>query len=573
MTQKNSALCTSVALAPSVTLAVDEEAMVRALRYAFTNHDTVVQELLQNARRAGARSVDVWHDPQRQELVVRDDGVGIADFQALLTIGRSGWSPQTCNDEQPYGVGFMSALYAATRVQVRSISGSLVFDTDRALAKQPLSIDPNVRTDTGCEVTLTGFDWLGGAQDRLAAMCRGFELPVSFNGDDIPREHALGQTTTAALQTHVGTLILGESPSAKTVVYLQGFRVYPQATDWSGATANVLHLDGRRYRGRLPDRDKVVDEELMLDEAAAAIHAGWEQRLESMRSKLSEIDFCRLGHPIARALHRLELFNDIPVVPQEWLKVYSKPPRSQFEWENSPMEPAEVPGGVLRRDDVISRSVHIADIDSFWEVSPENEAVSVNAQAQLAWALRALVISEALDRGHWLFKHAAIHSDLEVTWRALGERRRDTTDTRSTHEQWGREIVLVDSIELQAGDLNASVTGEILWHDNAYWVACGGSSIVPSFVTETVQQGASYTNDFRDNQDDAGQDASTLNQILRKMLAKSPEDEIASALQAAIRDFADLRNLHCRISISAAGHVEVSELRHQTDGLLLEAAP
>lgn len=114
MTQKNPAPSTPVAqapsVAPSVTLAVDEEATVRALC-------------------AGARSVDEWHDPQRQELVVRDDGVGIADFQALLAIGRGGWSPQTCNDEQPYGVGLMSALYAATRVQVRCISGSLVFDT------------------------------------------------------------------------------------------------------------------------------------------------------------------------------------------------------------------------------------------------------------------------------------------------------------------------------------------------------------------------------------------------------------------------------------------------------------
>lgn len=82
---------------------MDEKALRQSLRFAFANHDTVVQELIQNARRAGASKVIVNYSAETQELFIVDDGCGIDDFSKLMTIGVSGWSQSVAQAEKPYG--------------------------------------------------------------------------------------------------------------------------------------------------------------------------------------------------------------------------------------------------------------------------------------------------------------------------------------------------------------------------------------------------------------------------------------------------------------------------------------
>ncbi|MCE9552831.1 MAG: hypothetical protein K8T91_05575, partial [Planctomycetes bacterium] len=63
-------------------------------------------EILQNARRAGAKHVHITnHDGQ---VTVRDDGRGIEDFQTLLDLGGSNWPARHQKleaAEDPAGVG------------------------------------------------------------------------------------------------------------------------------------------------------------------------------------------------------------------------------------------------------------------------------------------------------------------------------------------------------------------------------------------------------------------------------------------------------------------------------------
>jgi K+-sensing histidine kinase KdpD len=61
----------------------------------FRNDDSgIFIELLQNARRAGATTVEVTIDPadgvgNSSTVTVMDNGAGIEDFQDLVTLGRS----------------------------------------------------------------------------------------------------------------------------------------------------------------------------------------------------------------------------------------------------------------------------------------------------------------------------------------------------------------------------------------------------------------------------------------------------------------------------------------------------
>ena len=121
-----------------IQVRINEEGALRNQRYAFTDRYTLVTELLQNARRAGATRIDITHDASAQRLCVADDGHGIADFQKLLTFNESGWDEATSDQERPFGIGFSKCLYAASRCIVTSGRQRVDFATEAALAKAPI---------------------------------------------------------------------------------------------------------------------------------------------------------------------------------------------------------------------------------------------------------------------------------------------------------------------------------------------------------------------------------------------------------------------------------------------------
>ena len=173
-----------------VQVRINEEGALRNQRYAFTDRYTLVSELLQNARRAGAQRIEVLYDEASRILRVIDDGCGIEDFQKLLTFNESGWNEGTCQEERPFGIGFSKCLYSASRCIVSSRSQKIDFLTEEALDRRPIKVlDIEHHPDTVIE--LHGVE-LPGLKTRLTSVCSGFPVPVVFNGIEMPRPHALG---------------------------------------------------------------------------------------------------------------------------------------------------------------------------------------------------------------------------------------------------------------------------------------------------------------------------------------------------------------------------------------------
>lgn len=165
---------------------IHEAGALRNQRYAITDRFTLVSELLQNARRAGARRIEVRYDEPTQSLQVSDDGGGIQDFQALLSLHASGWSPALREAEQAFGVGFSQCLYSARRCRVTSGAQQVDFDCAAALAQQPIEVTNTDASLPGTCVHLQGVtlpDW----QARIERLCVGFPVPVWLNGQELPR--------------------------------------------------------------------------------------------------------------------------------------------------------------------------------------------------------------------------------------------------------------------------------------------------------------------------------------------------------------------------------------------------
>ena len=64
-----------------IQVRINEEGALRNQRFAFTDRFTLVSELLQNARRAGATSIAINHDAEAGTLTIRDNGRGMGRMQ------------------------------------------------------------------------------------------------------------------------------------------------------------------------------------------------------------------------------------------------------------------------------------------------------------------------------------------------------------------------------------------------------------------------------------------------------------------------------------------------------------
>lgn len=102
----------------------------------YESSESVVDELVQNAQRAGARRLEVrlagpsWQ-PGRAAMIVRDDGCGLTNPVDLLRLAHSGWSQDVVEDVEPFGMGFWSTATVADTVLVRSNEWAIRIDAAR----------------------------------------------------------------------------------------------------------------------------------------------------------------------------------------------------------------------------------------------------------------------------------------------------------------------------------------------------------------------------------------------------------------------------------------------------------
>jgi hypothetical protein len=161
----------------------------------FRNDDAGIwTEILQNARRAGANSVDLTikpGEPTQDHCVItfQDDGRGIEDFQSLLTLGTSDWDAETQSAEDPAGMGFFSLC----RSQVEVYSGNRYVKLTPAvfLGKAEAHVETGGEFIQGTRLHFTRQstrDALIAALKQVTEFC---PIEVRLEGQSLPRHDFL----------------------------------------------------------------------------------------------------------------------------------------------------------------------------------------------------------------------------------------------------------------------------------------------------------------------------------------------------------------------------------------------
>lgn len=152
----------------------------------FDNTNTsIMRELLQNSRRAGATKVEIWRDANSGVYLYSDNGRGCEPGE-LMQLGGSNWGPPVEGQETPAGVGFFSLARRNPTVSSPSHGWTMDLTEDHFCGQKDISPSP-VTPDPSLGMVIKFDGKAGNAFDTgltwppLLRYLRGIE--VQFNGD------------------------------------------------------------------------------------------------------------------------------------------------------------------------------------------------------------------------------------------------------------------------------------------------------------------------------------------------------------------------------------------------------
>lgn len=493
-----------------VRLSINEQGALRNQRYAFTNRYTLISELLQNARRAKASRVRINYSHTSRQLIIEDNGIGVADFQKLFTLNESGWDESTTHDEQPFGVGFSKCLYSASRCMVESLDKKIDFTTEDALLQHCIEVT-SVEYRIGTKITLFDVD-LPDADIRIKDICRGYALPVTYNGETVERPHA--PDTAYFINSPIGAIHISGIDNGwsthDTAVYLQGICVIRSPYFLNEHRMNIVHLDPSRFMARLPDRDKLIDEDeqrKLIDETLKDI---WRAILLNRKQELTTVEFVDRYYDAACSWGHLDLFNDVPLLPKNLCYRIVRYPYKEGPFQQDYLERVD---RHIKRDEVESCAVRIVKIDA-----PDDKNLP---HWMYARACDCLVLSGAVDVKHWLHDYIESLDEEQASVEIIGESCRTAFEGRWI---W-HTVVLCEKYAITVGNDRIEISNEGLFDEPLILIPMHESS------GQICQQVSSYVAEFDYfREDDLHSDISALSDLIRRLRAVDPQTTLESMI-------------------------------------------
>lgn len=505
----------------SVSVTSDTRSLLNALSATFTNNSTtVLGELLQNARRAGSTKIEITATDE--ELKIADDGRGIDDLSILLSIAKTGWDTEIQAMESPYGLGFISCLFAAEHITVSSKGKRASASTADLLDLKPMNVEPDANgASTVITLTRHKFGDLDNIAKRLATLVAGFPIPVSLNGDDLPRPDAIGNTDLVQVSSGLVSpeVLRGHGINR---FYLQGLPIQENCSSvssrWSSFDKkNVMHLDPTQFHGRMPDRNCLLEPQESGRRITASIHAAITEYLTRRASEMTPQEFVHTYADLALERGMLDLLNSISFVPARWLGKFEEAPILSGATTDSPIGYREIPTVVSREE-----------IERVGIFSVDDESEDLRS-CLAAYSRSAFVPGRYLRDQHWL-SDATIDVDSDdfdvVPGNVLGTGEIDVDGYSIT-------VHLCESLHLESSVEHPTLAGSIpvdaCYHDGQLFITPNASfsnalKQISNFECDERFDHHAYDNAFND-----------LSALIKSIQHNDPALLLKSYLDSGIR--------------------------------------
>lgn len=534
----------------AVRVAVNEANLVKNLKFAFSNFSTFLGELIQNSRRAGATKVDIVL--VGKTLTVTDDGHGIENFQNLFTVAESGWNQQTQTLENPFGMGFTSALFACERLTVESCGQRLEAPTSSLLQLSDVQVVPGDFA-AGTRLTLANLSFdETRVEGALKAIARGYPIPIIFNGTSLDRPEALDCATFE--QMPIGAVWIKDL--SKVTLARSNVRVFLQGLLVAGlphciAPLVVIHLDSTLFNAKLPDRDCLIDElEKMAEiekQVGHVIHAS----LAKKQREMDVVAFVETYWDVACEFSP-DLLRDHPAVPTRLLSELESLACCSDTYVPYKYVPTRDAKPLLRDD--FERGDHKVVLGSCY-VDLECDLASALKLAYVR-AIGASVVEKRLPAGHWLFS-APLLEDFDVQYEIVNP----GVVAGSGSFQWDFDLQICDAIRING------VWGEVTIADDEIAVGNGEDDLhICLYSPKDVVRPGVGVEQFEDFYSDDGFDDSWYDESLdkfRRLIMQArhskPTDLLNDLLSDIYVDTASALSTSYILQVSDIGRLTVIE--------------
>lgn len=239
--------------------------------------DDIICELLQNARRAGAKNVEIDIDTNGEAavLIVSDDGCGIPYPDDALTLGTSGWDEGIAKREDAAGMGVFSLAGKAATITSKADSHngwSVSIPADGWEGDFDLPVEACER-EIGTSITIIFENRHPEAiADAVRKAARFYPLTVSIDGEELDREDFLKEALFIAERDGCRIGVYPGSTYYRTPCYnFHGLVIDRKASEVSeGMGSRCYHtrvdiIDAPELKLVLPARKEFVQNEQLLN--------------------------------------------------------------------------------------------------------------------------------------------------------------------------------------------------------------------------------------------------------------------------------------------------------------------
>ena len=395
-------------------LSVNAQATIHNFNSVMSDKTKVISEVIQNARRSGADLISVTVKPTSNtdecDFSITDNGHGIADFEKLFIMSESGWNSTTTEDENAFGLGFFSTLFACSHIHIESNGKSMTVDCE--MAKQMFDFGEPSESEhvtPGTSITLHNMkmsvDAVNAVVGKLSSLSR---IPVKLNGVVLKRPGSLELMSKGALEvvnTPYGTLVLKKSRSVNIQIVVQdlfitdtenpfkGFSANKSSSKHFNLSENTLYSDSLKCR--MPDRDELINSDEIKQEITAWFVNNRKEHLLAKLANSNEVEFLDEYYDEVLKFHP-ELLNELDYLPAEAFEEASYP-----EMSPDPCVAQTPKKGVHKSSDDVLIVYGLSDI----EESP--------VFSNFLHFANAIVIVDTLPKGHWAYAKAVGYEDVE----------------------------------------------------------------------------------------------------------------------------------------------------------------
>jgi hypothetical protein len=157
---------------------------------------TVLNELIQNARRAGATKLDIVTESVDGKTLVtmHDNGPGVDDPRKLLTLGLSGWDSKIADNEDPAGMGFFSLAHSGCVVESRNWSMGLT--QEHFTGAEDITVTYGMDTLEGMRISFTREEATYNVRSAVKNAARYCPLQMTYGGEDLEQQNFLEDAIT-----------------------------------------------------------------------------------------------------------------------------------------------------------------------------------------------------------------------------------------------------------------------------------------------------------------------------------------------------------------------------------------